>query len=190
MNKNYQLPKNIERYLATLSKLYAQEGKRQLQEIIVNAQIRVCEEWSYDNWDGGTYGHALYLVVPESLFLNYVKQKDDIQNQIKKDLNKVHNIQNEFIEVVFLEMEVAEDHEWRKVSGLLLDGKRSVPPDATKRIWGDIGFRLFLSHKSEIKKEAAALKDGLRLFGISCFVAHEDIHPTKTWQDEIENVLF
>jgi hypothetical protein len=26
-------------------------------------------------------------------------------------------------------------------------------------------------------------------FGISCFVAHEDIHPTKEWQDEIENAL-
>lgn len=33
------------------------------------------------------------------------------------------------------------------------------------------------------------MKDRLRLFGISCFVAHEDIHPTKEWQDEIENAL-
>ena len=28
------------------------------------------------------------------------------------------------------------------------------------------------------------------MFGISGFVAHEDIHPTKEWQDEIENALF
>lgn len=48
---------------------------------------------------------------------------------------------------------------------------------------------MFLSHKSEVKKETANIKDGLRLFGISCFVAHEDIHPTKVWQDEIENAL-
>lgn len=26
-------------------------------------------------------------------------------------------------------------------------------------------------------------------FGVSAFVAHEDIHPTKAWQDEIENAL-
>lgn len=37
--------------------------------------------------------------------------------------------------------------------------------------------------------ETAELKERLRLFGISCFVAHEDIHPTKAWQDEIENAL-
>ncbi|MFA5243396.1 MAG: toll/interleukin-1 receptor domain-containing protein [Sulfuricella sp.] len=186
---NFGLPKNIEHYLAALSKLYAQDGKRQLQEIIVNAQIRVHEEWDYDNWNGGTYGHALFLSVPERLFLDSIKHKDDIEKKITDDLNKLHNFQNEHISVVFLEMEAVEDHEWRKDSGLLVAGKRVVPPDATKRIWGDVGFRVFLSHKSEVKKETAALKDGLRLFGISCFVAHEDIHPTKAWQDEIENAL-
>ncbi|MHB8743712.1 MAG: toll/interleukin-1 receptor domain-containing protein [Sulfuricaulis sp.] len=186
---NYELPQHIERYLAAISKIYARDGMRQFQELIVNSQIRVHEGWSSDNWNGGTYGHALYLVLPESLFLSSVTNKKEIQNQLKEDLNKIHNIQNEFIEEVFLEMDDTEDHEWRRESGLLISGKRDVPADATKRIWGDVGFRLFLSHKSEVKKETAALKESLRLFGISCFVAHEDIHPTKAWQDEIENAL-
>lgn len=185
----FELPKNVDRYLAALSKLYAQEGKRQLQEIIVNAQTRVHEEWSRDNWNGGTYGHALYLVVPEALFLGSVTRKDEIQKRIKEDLNNIHNVQNEFIEEVFLEMDATEDQEWRRNSGLLLAGERVVLPDATKRIWGDKGFRIFLSHKSEVKAESAELKERLRSFGISCFVAHEDIHPTKAWQDEIENAL-
>jgi len=185
---NFELPKSIDHYLAVLSKLYAQEGKRQFQEVIVNAQIRVHEEWNYDNWNGGTCGHALFLILPEQLFLSSIKQKDDIANKIATDLNKLHNFQNEHISAVFLEMEVAEEHEWRKQSGLLIAGKRFVPPDTTKRIWGE-GFRVFFSHKSEVKKETAALKDRLRLFGISCFVAHEDIHPTKAWQDEIEHAL-
>jgi hypothetical protein len=185
----FKLSSNIERYLAALSKLYGQEGERLLQEIIVNSLVRVHEEWSFDNWNGGTYGHALYLTVPEPLFLSAVKQKSDLQKRISKDLNGVHNIQDEFIHEVFLEMEIGEDGDWRKESGLLAVGKRIVPPDATKRIWGDESFRLFLSHKSEVKKETAELKDRLRLFGISCFVAHEDIHPTKTWQAEIENAL-
>jgi hypothetical protein len=188
-DSKFALPGGIERYLAALSKLYAQDGKRLLQEIIVNAQTHVHEQWSSDNWNGGTYGHALTFVIPESLYLSAIKQKDDIQKQIREDLNRVHNVQNEFIEEVFLEMEVVADGEWRKDSGLLLTGKRVVPPDATKRIWGDSGFRLFLSHKSEVKRETAAVKDGLRMFGVSSFVAHEDIHPTKTWQDEIESAL-
>lgn len=187
--RKFELPKNIERYVAALSKLYAHDGTRLLQELIVNAKIRVHEEWSYDNWNGGTYGHALFLIVPESLFLSAVNHKDAFQTKIKGDLNKIHNVQNEFIEEVFLEMEIREDHDWRKASGLLLTGRRTVSEDAARRIWGDGGFRVFLSHKSEVKKETANLKDKLALFGVSCFVAHEDILPTKAWQDEIENAL-
>ena len=59
MSKDLQLPKNIDRYLATLSKLYATEGERQLQEILVNAQVRVDEGYHYDNWNGGTYGPGI-----------------------------------------------------------------------------------------------------------------------------------
>lgn len=192
MNDNaskFKLSKDIERYLAALSKLYAREGKRNLQEIIVNAQTRVHEEWSRDNWDGGIYGHALFLVIPEALFLEVANQKAEIAQEIKSDLNQLHNVQHEFIEEVFFEMEIEEDSEWRKDSGLLLVGRRAVSSDAVTRIWEDEYFRIFLSHKSEVKMEAVELKNRLRLFGVSSFVAHEDIHPTKAWQDEIENAL-
>jgi TIR domain len=188
----HELPKNIERYLAALSRLYAQDGRRAFQEIIVNAKIRIVEEWTFDNWNGGTYGHALYLVIPESLFLAVAKAKtrDEIQSAMCRDLNDLHNLQNESIAEVFLEMDdVTENGDWRQESGLLKLAARSVAPDGVKRIWGDEGFRLFLSHKAEVKKETAALKERLGLYGISAFVAHEDIRPTKAWQDEIENGL-
>lgn len=186
---DYELPRSVEHHLASLSKLYALDGNRNHQAIIVNAKVRIHEAWSSDNWDGGTYGHALFFELPEALYLATVKEKDSVRNRLKDDFNKIHNVRNEFIDEVFIEMELANDNEWRKHSGLLITAKRIVPQDATKRIWGDKGFRVFLSHKSEVKKETAALKDELKLFGISCFVAHEDIHPTKTWQDEIENAL-
>lgn len=160
-----------------------------MQEIIVNAQTRVAEGWTYDNWNGGTYGHAVYLVVPESLFILAAKKRDEIQKQICSDLNELHNFQNEHIAEVFLEMAVAEDRDWRQESGLLITPARTVTSDVATRFWGGSGFRLFLSHKSEVKKETAALKDRLALFGVSAFVAHEDIHPTREWQNEIENAL-
>ncbi len=185
----FEIPKSIQRYLAALSKFYEQGGNRELQEIIVNAQVRVHEEWSRDNWNGGTYGHALYLIIPETLFFKSFRHKADLQNQIKKDLNNIHNVQNEFIEEIFLELQVAEDGDWRMASGLLLASNRVAAPDATKRIWGGSGFRIFLSHKSEVKQETAELKERLRVFGISAFVAHQSIQPTKAWQDEIENAL-
>lgn len=105
---------DIDDVLAVLSKFYAQEGERRKLAIIVNSQVQVHEEWSYDNWNGGTYGHALYLTVPEHLYLNVIKERNDLQNEIREDINKSHNVQNEFIEVVILEMENVKDRDWRR----------------------------------------------------------------------------
>jgi hypothetical protein len=185
----FELPRNIERHLAALSKLYAREGQTQKQRILVNAHVRVHEEWSSDNWDGGTYGHALYLAVPEVLYLEVLRKKEALQEEIRTDLNKVHNVQHEFIQEVFLEMDVPADLDWRRESGVLDAGKRDVPSDTLKRIWGDSGFRVFLSHKAEVKSEASGLKERLHIYGVSAFVAHEDIYPTKEWQNEIESAL-
>ena len=62
---------------------------------------------------------------------------------------------------MFLEMEVAEDHDWRQESGLLVTTTSIIAPNSVTRIWGDKGFRLFLSHKAEVKKETAGLKEKL-----------------------------
>ncbi len=185
----HELPKNIERYLAALSRLYAQDGHRALQEIVVNAQTRVVEEWEYDNLDGGTYGHALHLVIPEPLFPTAAKKRDEIRTQIRRDLNELSNVQREYFAEVFLEMDVPEDRDWRQESGLLVSTTGIIAPDSVTRIWVDKCFRLFLSHKSEVKKETAELKEKLGSFGISAFVAHEDIKPSRAWQTEIENAL-
>jgi TIR domain-containing protein len=186
----FEIPKNIERYMAALSRMYEREGQRQLQEIIVNSQIRVHEQWSYDNWNGGTYGHALYIVLPERLFAFSRQQKNELEEKIRDDLNKIATVQDEFVERVFLELDLPEEGDWRKESGLLISVTKTVSSVAAERIWGiHQDFRLFLSHKAEVKKETSALKERLEAFGASCFVAHVDIHPTKEWQDEIESAL-
>lgn len=60
---------------------------------------------------------------------------------------------------------------------------------ADTRFWLSGYFRLFLSHVSLVKAKAAQLQTSLRRYGISGFVAHEDIEPTKEWQNEIEKAL-
>ena len=57
-------------------------------------------------------------------------------------------------------------------------------------MWKPGYFRLFISHVSKYKESASNLKNSLAAYGIDCFVAHEDITPSKEWEVEIENGLF
>lgn len=185
-----KLAKDIDHYLGALSRLYTHNGQQRKLAIITNAQVTVREGWNYDNWNGGTTGHALFLALPDAIFIDCVKDKDQLQSEIAEDINKLHNVQNESIDAVFLELERTEDKNWRDESGALLrHAKPFVASAAIARIWVPTGFRVFLSHKTEVKKETAELKAKLQLFGVSSFVAHEDIHPTQMWQDEIESAL-
>ena len=68
----------------------------------------------------------------------------------------------------------------------LSDTPSSIP---TPEFWGKEKFKLFLSHISSFKKETAELQEELSAYGVSAFVAHEDIEPTKEWQNEIEKAL-
>ena len=85
----FLLPKKVESYLAALSKIYAADREIILQEVLVNAQIRVHEAWTArDDWGSEIYGHAIYLIVPEPIYLRIVKVKDKIQTRINKDINR------------------------------------------------------------------------------------------------------
>ncbi|WP_445941098.1 toll/interleukin-1 receptor domain-containing protein [Pseudomonas sp.] len=55
--------------------------------------------------------------------------------------------------------------------------------------WENTEARIFLSHLAKNKVETSKIKDCLESYGISAFVAHEDIEPTKQWQTEIESAL-
>lgn len=57
------------------------------------------------------------------------------------------------------------------------------------RVWEPGYFRLFISHSSKQAAESGALRDALRPYGISGFVAHDDISPTDEWRDVIEWAL-
>lgn len=56
--------------------------------------------------------------------------------------------------------------------------------------WEPSHFKLFLSHISSFKETTSQLQSALRTYGISAFVAHVDIEPTKEWQNEIEAGLY
>jgi len=63
------------------------------------------------------------------------------------------------------------------------------PSALTPSFWKTGYLRLFISHISERKVDAANLKAWLHSYNISGFIAHVDIEPTKKWQGEIELAL-
>jgi TIR domain len=55
--------------------------------------------------------------------------------------------------------------------------------------WRPGMMRLFITHLARHKVFAAQLQASLLNYGISSFVAHNDIEPTSEWQNEIEAAL-
>jgi hypothetical protein len=187
-NSNYLLYQNLDHHLATLAKIYKADGKKEQLSIVVNSQVSFEGGVSYDNWNGGITGHALHFRVSESVFLATRKTHQKLASEIRDDLNKIHHVEDEFFSGVHFDLEPS-DEDWRQESGVLVGRQRNVAPDASHRVWGESGYRVFLSHKSDVKKKTAELRDSLTAYGISAFVAHDSIHPTKEWQEEIENAL-
>lgn len=188
----FQLPKKVNRLLATLSKTYGDQRENQARKLIVNCEAHVKEdrEGDFNRFENQTfYGHTIYIDVPESLYPTSSEERVNLQEQLKNDINGIKNISGEYIAAVFIEMEEVEDRDWRLESGVLLPRRRTTTPETAERIWGSNAFRVFLSHKAAIKEEATLLKERLAPFGVSAFVAHADIRPTKQWQEEIENAL-
>jgi hypothetical protein len=188
---NLIIPREIERYVASLEKVYNHQKQDFLQTILVNSVFKT-ELTFQDGWDGGRYGFTLRLMIPDSIFVKVIEKKEEYEQLIAKDINRLIVINGEFIEKVCIEMMLVSDDDWRQKSGRLLLPHKEVTKNALTRIWGEDNnkIKIFLSHKAEYKKETADLKEHLERWGFSCFVAHEDIQPTKEWQNEIENALF
>lgn len=62
-------------------------------------------------------------------------------------------------------------------------------PGVDPPFWRRGMFRLFVSHLSTKRAFAAELQEALLSYGISAFVAHNDIEPTLEWQGQIEIAL-
>ena len=56
-------------------------------------------------------------------------------------------------------------------------------------LWPVGEVRVFVSHLATRKAEVHELAEVLRAIGLACFVAHDQIRPSRAWQSEIERAL-
>ena len=72
------------------------------------------------------------------------------------------------------------------------EGITLLPGHDMRRIWGphhQQGKLVFLSHRATHRGQVSNVKEALESQGFSCFLAHEDVMPSLSWQAEILNAL-
>lgn len=180
----FELPDKVHEWAGVLRSLYASEGESEKLEVVSTAKLRVDEDAEYDNWNDGAHVHHLYLTIPIDVFVKVIRTKTELQNELSKDFNSVHNVANEYLSV-FLENDGSS-----VALPVHRAGQVASQEDRSRdeKIWGS-GFRVFLSHKAEYKASVFSLKEDLAQYGVASFVAHADITPTEEWQGEIERAL-
>jgi hypothetical protein len=176
---NLQDSDDLKKIILTASKILNAANEALAVEVLRNATI---EHLSHDNWNGGIDSFILYLTVDVDIFISFQNHIINCQTKIMEALDKVcGHVEHEVISSI------------RIVPGLV-DSESEINETFLKReeptFWKPGYFKLFISHLAAFKKKTSALKNALEDYGVSAFVAHEDIEPTKEWQFEIEQGLF
>ncbi len=187
--KSYATTKKLNHYRKQLALLYKGAKEPILENIISISPIYVNEEVHYDNWNGGVTSHDLIFYLNEEVYdsIGGLVKIPKIGQRIRDDFNTVSSsIPDEFINAVHIELFNPEDTECQ--NAIQPDDVISIHTSYSK-FWRPDHLKLFVSHKSEHKKLVNELSNSLLPYGISCFVAHEDIEPTTEWRNEIENAL-
>ena len=169
------LEDDIERIVKALGRVYREEGSKKAADLLSTARMAL-QETRYDNWNGGTYGYTLQLEVPVRTFAELGPRAGDLEVEIRSRIQRLTRLySNEAVESVII-VPSLDDEGTAAQSGSIVD----VPS-----FWKEGYLRLFLSHVSTFKVEASGLARSLEHCGVSGFVAHEDIEPTKEWENEI-----
>lgn len=137
---------------------------------------RVSSEWfNHDNWNGGIDYYIVNIKVPVNIYkqITGVNREQDLENTVMQafhaSMKDVNSIDVQGVSII----PYKEDND------------DNVVNENAVKSWTLGFFRMFISHVSSHKQSAANLKLALADYGISGFVAHENIEPTTEWQEEI-----
>ncbi len=174
-------PTDLEPLRKTLSRALELKGFREEQGIVLAAQVEAIHT-EHDNLDGGTDYFDLILRLPLEMFVHYENRLPEIEKHILETVRLLWRGQSsESITAVT----VAPSSIPTSGAG----AAASLPAAAVPSFWERDKFRLFITHCSSVKGDVSLLQEGLSHLGVSAFVAHLDIEPTKAWQVEIERAL-
>lgn len=139
------------------------------------------EVWvEHDNWYGGIDYYNIIIKVPVEYFEGL--QKRGVIEETEQKVLSCYNYA------------MRGDGDSKQIRSIFFkpstDDIYTFGDNLDDSMWKPSLFRLFISHLSLNKTSASNLKQCLLEYGIDCFVAHEDIVPSKEWEVEIEKALF
>jgi hypothetical protein len=174
-------PADPEPLRATLLRALELKGHTGEYELVRAAEIDITHE-GHDNWNGGIDFYALNFRVPLELFVKHerhLKEREESILQTAKALWRGQPAQD-ITSVVVYPASLTAHGTTQSATAF----NTPLPP-----FWTPGQFRLFLTHCASYKAEVTHLRAALAPLGVSAFVAHTDIEPTKEWEREIERGL-
>lgn len=173
-------PVHVEELVMTLSELLEHQGEEELSRVLRTSKPALVLQ-THDNWNGGTDLYSLDLRIPVRDFAGIAPTQAEIEKKLHERLQAVFRGHEGF---GITEARLIPDRR------LVVDaGPGLISPEVLERIWGLAALRIFISHSSAQKDEAALLKNQLSTWGAGAFVAHEDITPSQLWETEILRAL-
>ena len=167
--------------MATVSQLFRAQGNGYFADL-VDRSAASFNQTDWDHWNGGTTIWELHLEVPVSLFASIEPRLEEIEKTILGKLSYLDRIhRSDRLSQVTITPMAPDD---------FAAGQHLAPPEHdVRRVWPENRFRLFLSHVAKHKVEISKLKAELADLGVTGFLAHEDIEPTREWKDDIALAL-
>lgn len=184
----FELPPRIPNYLKALAIFFKNGQENLLCEIIDNSSIEIKENTNrQEDLSGNSYyGHSIVLQVPIRIYQKIPSQKEKNRfcKLIYEGLNEESSIiPDEFIQGVSIQL-MDEDTDNAVAASAV-----TFPEPVVDHLWRPSYIRAFISHKDSHKREVEQLKEELFKHGISSFVAHTSIEPTRQWVMEIIKAL-
>lgn len=169
----------FKKYTKTV-RLLLESYDRELSAVFIDDNLEEMYQ-SHDDWDGGIDYYSIRLSVPINLFLRIkADNHNGLENAEKKILDIYHDVLKGIDYKQILNIHICPYDISITDFGNNMDDS----------MWKPGFYRLFVSHLSSFKSSASGLKLYMQDYGVDCFVAHEDIKPSKEWEQEIENALF
>ncbi|MCK4359922.1 MAG: TIR domain-containing protein [Candidatus Cloacimonetes bacterium] len=112
---------------------------------------------------------------------------DDYEFCVAEVINQICELNPENIDIIidFYDIDLWFEQKDPQKYHRIFSKQSNIDPSFWKKGY----LKAFISHLDSNKKRVGMLKQHMETWGISCFVAHQDIEPTKEWMEEIETGL-